>query len=362
MNVFVLGFAVHRPQVSVRDKRLEEMVFDTARAALDNAGVERAEIDHVTIAGCDELDGRSISSMVLAAPAGAYLRDEIRCTNSGMTGLCLGAMRVESGVFDIGLVVSWSKTSEAPVEDVMRMRCEPFYTRPVGLNMSIADGLFAQAVTEAYRIPGSAVDQEVLGSYRRATVNPRAVARDMPTLEDVAGSPVVAAPLRRGHQAPVTDGAVATVIVSERWLSRHPRAEPQARIAGLGWRSEPYDLGRERLSGLRGFRGALADALDRAGIASAGGLDVIELDSQTGFHALAYKAALDGTGPAISPSGGPFAQNPYFCSGLVNVAEAVLQVSGSAGPIQVRGARLAAAHGCHGFAQQGNAVAILERA
>ena len=27
----------------------------------------------------------------------------------------------------------------------MRMRCEPFYTRPVGLNMAITDGLFAQA-------------------------------------------------------------------------------------------------------------------------------------------------------------------------------------------------------------------------
>jgi acetyl-CoA acetyltransferase len=362
MNVFVLGFAVHPPAQCVADKRLEEMVFDTARAALDNAGIARDEIDHVTLAACDELDGRSISSMLLAAPAGAYLRDEIRCTDSGMTGLCLGATRVGSGVLDIGLVVSWSKTSEAPVEDVMRMRCEPFYTRPVGLNMSVADGLFAQSVSEALQLRASAADQEVLGHYQRAAMNPRALARDLPCMDDIAQSPFVATPLRRAHQAPLTDGAVAIVLASEQWLARHPRAEPQARIAGLGWRSEGYDLGRTRLSGLSGFRGALCAALKRAGLANAGALDVIELDSQTGFHALAYKAALGGTSAAVSPSGGPFAQNPYFCTGLVNVAEAVLQVSGSAGATQVRGARVAAAHGCHGFAQQGNAVAIFERA
>jgi acetyl-CoA acetyltransferase len=155
---------------------------------------------------------------------------------------------------------------------------------------------------------------------------------------------------------------VAIVLVSERWLKRHPRAVPQARIAGLGWSSEAYDLGCARLSSLSGFRGALAAALNGAGLADAGALDVIELDSQTGFHGLAYRAALGDTAACISPSGGPFAQNPYFCTGLVHVAEAVLQVSGSAGPIQVRGARIAAAHGCHGFAQQGNAIAIVEKA
>ena len=146
MDVFVIGQAVHAPAARIGDKRLEELVFDTAHfAALADAGVERAQIDHVTIAGCDELDGRSISSMLLAAPAGAQLRDEMKCTDSGLTGLCLEAMRLESGIFDLGLLVSWSKPSTAPLEDVMRMRCEPFYTRPVGLNMAITDGLFAQA-------------------------------------------------------------------------------------------------------------------------------------------------------------------------------------------------------------------------
>ena len=113
MDVFVIGQAAHEPAARIGGKRLEEIVFDTAHAALADAGVNRAQIDHVTIAGCDELDGRSISSMLLAAPAGAQLRDEMKCTDSGLTGLCLEAMRIESGIFDLGLLVSWSKPSTA---------------------------------------------------------------------------------------------------------------------------------------------------------------------------------------------------------------------------------------------------------
>jgi acetyl-CoA acetyltransferase len=362
MDVFVIGQAVHAPAARIGGKRLEELVFDTAFAALADAGVSRAQIDHVTIAGCDELDGRSISSMLLAAPAGAQLRDEMKCTDSGLTGLCLEAMRLESGIFDLGLLVSWSKPSTAPLEDVMRMRCEPFYTRPVGLNMAITDGLFAQAAGARYGFDEFDADEAVLDSYRRADANPRGVGPGVPAIEDIATSPYVAAPLRRMHQAPITDGAVAMVVASARWLSRNPRARPLAQVTGIGWRNEEYDLGTDRLVGLTGFQNSLSDALKMAGLAHAADLDLIELDSQTGFHELAFRAALNGHTPKeISTSGGAFAQNPYFCTGLINAAEAILQLSDAAGPIQIPGIKRAAAHGSHGFAQQGNVAVVLER-
>src|ERR1700734_1730546 len=145
MDTYVLGLAVHPPATWVANKRLEEMVFDTAKAALDDARIDRQQLDHISIAACDELDGRSISSMLLSAPAGAYLKDEIKTTDSGLIGLCLEALRIESGRFHLGLLSSWNKSSKAPFEDVMRMRCEPFYTRDIGLNASIADGLFSRA-------------------------------------------------------------------------------------------------------------------------------------------------------------------------------------------------------------------------
>src|ERR1700728_2168710 len=168
MDTYVLGLAVHPPATWVANKRLEEMVFDTAKAALDDARIDRQQLDHISIAACDELDGRSISSMLLSAPAGAYLKDEIKTTDSGLIGLCLEAMGIESGRYHLGLLSSWNKSSTAPFEDVMRMRCEPFFTRPIGLNMSIADGLFAQGVSRPYKINPADVNKAVVESYKRA--------------------------------------------------------------------------------------------------------------------------------------------------------------------------------------------------
>jgi acetyl-CoA acetyltransferase len=159
----------------------------------------------------------------------------------------------------------------------------------------------------------------------------------------------------------MTDGAVSLVMASEAWVDRHHDCRPMARLAGVGWATDGYQLGRERLSSMYSARIAWNMAMEKAGLSSARDVDVIEIESQTGYHEAAYVRAfgLDGH-PGLSPSGGPFAQNPYFCSGLVNMAEAILQVSGRAGSVQREGARRAVGHGCHGFAQQANIVAVLE--
>jgi len=149
MEIYVIGYASHPPAEKVLAKRLEEMAYDTSAQALRAASVERSELDHITLAACDELDGRSISNMLMVAPAGGYLKDELRVADSGMVGLHLAAMRIASGRYSLGLLASWNKTSKAPFEDVMRMRCEPFFTRPIGLNAAIADALFAQAQCDA---------------------------------------------------------------------------------------------------------------------------------------------------------------------------------------------------------------------
>ncbi len=362
MDIYILGLALYPAKRRVTEERLEEMVFSIARQALDDAGVERAEVDQVTLAACDELDGRSISSMLLAMPAGAYLRDEMKCTDSSLTGLCLGATRLAASSHGLGLVVSWSKTSIAPFEDVMRMRAEPFFTRPIGLNAGITDGLFAGAMQSAHGITETMARDAVLAYAGRAAQNPRSARLPMPSALSIDSSPYVAAPLRRGHCAPRTDGGAALVLATGDWLARHQTHTPRARLAGLGWSVDAYNLGRDRLTALKSFRDAYGRASAMADV-EADELDVFELDCQTGYHAAAYETALDGLDPAaISPSGGAFAQNPYFCMGLVNAAEAILQLDEDAGTVQRPSPQYAAAHQAHGYAQQGNVVAIFEAA
>ncbi len=361
MDVYVMGVAMHPAADAIGDLRLEEMAYRTARAALDDAGVERAQIDHVTLAASDEIDARGISSMLLAAPSGAYLKDEMRVTDSGLTGLCLGAMRAGAGDLQLGLVVSWNQSSVGPLEDIARVRGEPFYLRPIGLNFAIADGLFASAVAERHGISERAVGERVRERLHAASKNPRAVKRALPTLDDIAGSPLVAHPLRTGHRAPVTDGAVAMVLASGDWVRAQPSARPLARIAGAEWAADRYQLDGERLSGLEIFDETLRAVLARAGLGSIDELDLVELEAQSGWADVALAARLRASkGLSINPSGGAWAQNPYFCTGLIHAAEAVLQVSGRAGGHQVAGARRALAHGSSGFAQQSHGFVVME--
>ena len=363
MNAYVLGLAIHPPSSQLHEFRLEEMVYHTARAALDNAGISRGQLDHITLGACDELDGRSISSMLLAMPAGGYLVDEIKVTDSGATAMCLEMARLQSGEFGIGMVSSWCKSSKTDVESVMRLRCEPFYTRPIGINMAVADALFAQAVADEYTIGADEVNQRVHANYQRAFNNPRGMRHPVPETSTIALSPLDALPLRRLQRAPLTDGAVSIVMASEEWLRKHPGHRPMARLAGVGWALDSYRLERERLRSMRSARVAFASACRMAGVSSPETIDVLELESQTGYHEAASVRALQVAARThVSPSGGAFAQNPLFCTGLVCAAEAILQVAGQAGAVQQDGVRCAVAQSSHGFAQQGNVFMVFDEA
>ena len=363
MGVFVIGVALHAAAASVRSLRLEEMAYATARAALDNAGVSRQQLDSLTIGACDELDGRPISSMLMSTPAGGYGVDEIKVTDSGASALAFAYARFLAGESELGMVMSWCKSSKTDVDAVMRLRGDPFYTRPLGLGAIMADGLFAQAVGAEFDITDSRVAQIVAAAYARAAKNPRGVGHDSLTADAIASSPYDATPVRSAHRAPYTDGAVALVVATETFLRANPSCTPLARISGIGWASDSYRLDANRLKSMHSARSAWSSALRQAGERSAANFDVIELETPTGYHEAAYSSAfgIEST-DALSPSGGSFAQNPLFCSGLVNAAEAVLQVAGKAGAVQRPGARRAIAHGCHGYAQQGNVVMAFEAA
>jgi acetyl-CoA C-acetyltransferase len=359
MNVNVLGVGQATPSFQ-SDLRLEEFAYQACSAALRDAGISRGELDHVTLAACDEMDGRPISSMLMTAPSGGYLTDEIKVTDSSSMGLVLGHARIASGDFDVGLVVSWCKSSKTDLDAVMRMRGDPFYVRPMGMDGRIADALFAQSVISKLDLTDEQIARAVCDALQRASKNPRGLRHDPPSREDVRRSDFEAIPLRSAHMAPTSDGAVAMVLASDRYLRTRPQLRPLCRIAGVGWNSDSYRLDAQRLGAMQSARNAWLQALSGAGLASGQELDLVELDTPTIFHEFAYREALKLSDSQISPSGGSFAQNPVFCTGLVNAMEAVLQVSNRAGPVQRKDVHRVAAHGCHGYAQQGNIFVIFE--
>lgn len=113
---------------------IDELVFEAVRKALDDAGLERREIESVVTAGSDGLDGRAISNMLTAGAAGAYLKDEVKVSDGGIYGLVMGCLRVASGIFENSLIVSWTKSSETSPRTVGSLASEPLFSRSLGLN------------------------------------------------------------------------------------------------------------------------------------------------------------------------------------------------------------------------------------
>jgi acetyl-CoA C-acetyltransferase len=154
-------------------------------------------------------------------------------------------------------------------------------------------------------------------------------------------------------------------------------------VRGVGWAVDGYELGAADLSHLPSLEAAAERAYRMAGVVSpVEELDVAEVHDITSYHELmAYEAlrwAQPGGGARLleegvvgrggklpaNPSGGVLSTNLHAGSGLLRVAEAVLQVTGRAGAHQVEGARTALAHGLSaaaGPAAAGNCVVILGR-
>jgi hypothetical protein len=93
---------------------LMDRIFVTVRAALDAAGLERGDVDAVLIAADDVADGRTITTMIHATAAGAYLKDELRVTQGGLTALGIAGLRVAAGLSRRAIVAAWWETTADP--------------------------------------------------------------------------------------------------------------------------------------------------------------------------------------------------------------------------------------------------------
>lgn len=377
-RVGILGVGMTKIDGAKRGQKLDDMVFEAAYKALQDAGLSRQDMDGVVIAACDELDGRSISSMLLAAPAGSYLKDEIKVTDDGSYAVILAAMRLMTGLFDLSLVVSWCKTSEAPVSDVMRMRWDPFYHRDFGMNHISTTALMAGAYLTKYGISTDIPARVVVKNRSAGSKNKKAHLQKPVTLKEVKSSPVVSWPLRALDCAPESDGACAFVLSSARKakeLGRKP-----VWLKGFGWAVDSYYLGERDLWKSTSLEIAAGKAYEMAGIKNPlKEFDVAEISDFSSYHELlAYeglgfcrpgKAAdlikdgvtdMNGKLP-VNPSGGVLSANPYTAAGLFRMAEAYLQIVGKAGDHQIQNVKTAMAHGSTGFCAQGNAVFVLSQ-
>ena len=338
---FVDGLAV---EIGPPDpaRNLTELIFQTVRRALDDAGRDIDEVDSVVIAAHDLVDGRSLSSMVCALAAGAYLKDEIRLGDDGAAAFSLAAARLEAGEARCSIVAAWGRASEGDPDAIARALFDPITEGPFGLTELTVSALRASQWLGRHGRNGSPDSARAAATERRAaaaSAHPgaarRLVAAPSGVRPPAAGSgmvsppPAVGAapwPLRPGELPCWADVAVAMVI-SDR--------ESPVRVAGIGHGSEPYSPGDRDLAGLPGLTLAVRRAWPSQ--RAPGDVDIAELDGLTLFdEAIAAEAAglaTPGEGlralaadGRINRSGGSAAGYCAPAMGLTRIAEAALQL------------------------------------
>lgn len=375
-KVAVIGISQTKHEAAKREQDLADMIFETTRGALDDAGLHIGDIDSVVLAAHDLIDGRSITSMLTAPPAGAHLKDEIRVADDGAFAVALAWLRLLSGEFGTSLVVSWSKLSEGDFDTISSLNFEPLFYRPFGFNYVTAHALQAMSYMSRYGITEAQAGKVAVKNRSNAVNNSLAHLRESVTLDDVLQSRLLAWPLKELDLPPRSDGACALVLATEE-KARQTKAKC-AWIKGVGWANDTYYLGDKELYKLPSLAQAAERAYRMVGIDDPlEQLDMAELHDVTSFHELMeYEAlgfckpgeggrladqgvtSMDGKLP-VNPSGGVLSSHPHTAVGLIRVAEAALQVMGRAGEHQVPGAKAALAHGVSGMCGQSNCVVIL---
>lgn len=336
-------------------RNLSELIFDTVRRAVDDSPQGLDGIESVVLAAHDLVDGRSLSSMVTAPAAGAYLRDEIRFSDDGAVALAAAIVRLEAGEASRSIVAAWGRASEHDVDAVSMSMFDPFVQGPMGLNELQVSAMRAQLWFQA---GGQYADHSSAVARRQsaATANKRAV-------HTTSGKSQPYYPLT-SDDLPVWADVVAAVVLSSKGGS--------VQIKGLGQASEPYAIGDRKLLTMPSARQACDLALKDAGF-SLKDLDLFEIGGLTLMdEAIVLEAiGLAGPGkglsvlanhPGVNLSGGGAAG---FCDpamGLVRVVEAALQLQGRAGAIQRPGVQRALAICPAVVAAQTHTAIVLESA
>ncbi len=367
-----------RPDVSYPD-----MVREVIMVALEDAGITLKDVDGVVHGTMPSMmEGVSSTHLYFAEAIGAVGKPIMKVETCGSTGQSIahcGFFWVASGMADIVLVVGSEKMNEGDSQATMTTVFDPYFQRVFAAG---APGTFTMQCMEwmyRFKIPEDkgreAAAMVSVSNHDNAMDNPYAHIRMKVTMDDVKNSRIVTYPVRLLDVCPSSDGACAVIFASEEKAKKI--CKKPAWIKGVGFRGEESFFGESDKSIWPSATEAAQEAYRQAGIKDPlKELDVAEIYNPFTYQEMIFcecfgfcprgeapDYVLKGTfkkGGELPccPSGGTLCTNPIGATGLIRLAETVLQVTGKAGARQVEGAKIALSHAMGGV-DQFNGVTIV---
>jgi len=383
---FLLGgyqtdFAVSQ---SKRGGTIFDLIREASEGALADAGLAHSEIETAHVGNfTGELFARQgLLGGLLASVHPDFaglptMRHEAACASGGVALLSASA-EIEAGRYDVALVVGVEQERNVPGEEAAKNLGVAAWSGEEATDARYPWPYLFDRIIDAYD-ERHGIDTRHLArigekNLMNAKKNPRAQTRGWRFTEasfraDDEANPVVEGRIRRHDCSQVTDGAAALVLASARFAEAWARRrgislEATPRILGWGHRTAPMRL-EDKLAASQGkplvfpvLRRTIEDAFRRAelpGVEALQGLEVHDCFSITEYAAIdhfgitapgkSFEAVEDGRielggSIPINPSGGLIGVgHPVGATGVRQVFDAALQVSGRAGEVQVPGAR-----------------------
>ena len=375
LNAHITGWAHTR--FGKLSATLEELVVEVTRGALASAELEASEIDAIYYAqynaGMHPLTFGS--ALPLQADDGLWGVPATRVENacaSGATAVHQGLLALRSGVARHVLVVGVEKMTETDAAGVRKALIGADYEKagtdyPLGFAGRFA--LVAQEYSRRFGDCGDTLARIAAKSHRNALDNPYAHLRKdfdeefCRTVSDA--NPLVADPLRRTDCSPVSDGAAALVLSAG--SAPHATAGGAVSVAGVGHATDYFPAAKRDPLAFAASATAWQRAMDMAGVGVAD-LSFVEVhDCFTIAELVLYEtfglapagkgSTLLGDGTVyrdgrlpVNPSGGLKSKgHPVGATGVSQLVLAAMQLTGSAGAMQLPEASVAAVHNMGGL-------------
>ncbi len=383
-QAYIVG-AFEHPTRKAPDKSVAQLHAESAAGALRDAGLTKDDVDGYFCAG----DAPGLGPLAMAD----YMNLRLRHLDSTDLGGCSyiahvahAAEAIAAGRCEVALITLAGRPrseghSGANARPANGNVPDATWEAPFGPVTTNIYAMCAMRHTHEFGTTAEQLAWVKVAASHHAQHNPHAMLRNVVTVEEVVGSPVISDPLHRLDCCVVSDGGGALVVTSAAVAKASRR--PLVRLLGAGESFKGQGAGVVDLT----YSGAVwsgPPAFAMAGVTPADIKYASVYDSFTitvlmqledlGFCAkgeggrfVADGNLIAGVGklPFNTDGGGLCNNHPANRGGITKVIEAVRQLRGEAHPaVQVANCDLALAHGTGGFlgSRHGSATLILERA
>ena len=385
MSGCIVGWA-HTPFGKHEGKDVEALMLQVIDAALTDAGVDAADIDRIFVghfnAGFSKQDFPS--SLTLQASPKFRFKPATRVENACATGsaaIHAGLTSLAAKQARLVLAVGVEKMTDTPGPEVGANLLKASYLKEeAGVEGGFA-GIFARIAQQYFQRYGDKSDalaRIAAKNHRNGVENPYAQLRKdlgydfCRTVSDK--NPMVAAPLRRTDCSLVSDGAAAVVLADFDTALAMKKAVAFRAVRQV---NDFLPMRGRDITAFEGPRQAWSQALGDARL-SIGDLSLVETHDCFTIAELIEYEAMGLTAPGegaraieegwvekggrlpVNPSGGLKAKgHPIGATGVSMHALAAMQLTGTAGGMQITDAKLAGVFNMGGAAVA-NYVSILE--